>query len=666
MIKLRTLCLSKALCLVFFTLAGAAAQVIPGRYIVELTAAPAAAGSAGLTGADRALAEERRRTLAAQQTVVRRAIEQRGVRVLTGMDTAVNALVVEAGRGEVERIGRLAGVARVIPDRAVHGKLDRALVLDGVAEAITRIGADRAGAGIRVGILDSGIDASHAGFQDDALAAPEGFPRVSSDANSGFVTRKIIVARSYETLAADAAGYGVDVRDVNGHGTSVACSAACASHVSPLGRISGSAPKAFLGVYKVLGNNGSGATSLQLKAIDDAMKDGMDVLNLSLGNELSGDPQDDIGAKALNAAADAGLIVVCAAGNEGPDDNSINSPGFAEKAISVGSSASDRLLDIEGNTGPNDPNAISPFSSRGPSPSANLKPDMVAVGDNFYTAASTFKNPDASYTVTQGTSFATPTVAGAAAVLKAARPSLTAAQYRSLLVNSATGLNGADSAPLSVRAQGAGRMNLAASLEQPLAVEPVSVHFGRGGPAPSLKRELTLTNLTASPLAVTVAVQSFDKRSLPVISAAPSGPIPPQGSAVVTMQFGGAELSGEYQGVILVANDANAVVARVPYWYAVRSSAVAGFSVFKLPESAAAGETALFYVRMVDSGGVDLLDDSLTVTPLAGGGSVVGAEVFPDAINMVAVGVKMGAGGDNVFRLKSGSASRDVTIALRR
>jgi subtilisin family serine protease len=449
---------------------------------------------------------------------------------------------------------------------------------------VALVGIENAGAGVGIAILDSGIDASHPGFEDEDLVPPQGFPRANSRSNSAYVSTKVIVARSYEALAGEP-GYGDDASDVNGHGTNAACSAACVVHDTPLGLLSGSAPKAFLGNYKVLGDDGSGSESAILKGIDDAVKDGFDVLNLSLGSELTDDPANDLQVRAVNAASDAGAIVLAAAGNEGSDnnDNSINSPGLADKIITVGSASSDRSLDLDGNTERIDPNRISDFSSRGPSLAGTIKPDMLAVGDNLYVAASTLAEEGSFYTVTQGTSFATPIVAGAAAFLVAARPDLTAEQYRSLLVNSSTVLRSSvTGAPLPVRHQGAGRLDMFAALEQPVAAAPVSLNFGRGSSNVAISRELAITNVSEQGVTLRFSVESFDGRLVPTLNNIPTV-LGPNETATLQVRFNGGGLSGEYQGVIVVANDRNSVVARIPYWYAVPTPVPASITLFKVP-----------------------------------------------------------------------------------
>ena len=88
------------------------------------------------------------------------------------------------------------------------------------------------------------------------------------------------------------------------------------------------------------------------------------------------------------------------------------------------------------------PDGLTDFSAMGPNPDGAIKPDLVAVGANMYTAAQKL-DPDgdlydpSGYGVFDGTSFSTPLVSGAVALVKAARPGLTAAQYRSLVINNA-------------------------------------------------------------------------------------------------------------------------------------------------------------------------------------------------------------------------------------
>jgi hypothetical protein len=111
--------------------------------------------------------------------------------------------------------------------------------------------------------------------------------------------------------------------------------------------ITGVAPKAWLGNYKVFGTPGvnDGATDdAILKAMDDAVSDGMDIINLSLGDDIAPRLADDLDVQAVERATQAGVIVVAAAGNNGPSLNTISSPATATSAIAVGASTNDRTF----------------------------------------------------------------------------------------------------------------------------------------------------------------------------------------------------------------------------------------------------------------------------------------------------------------------------------
>src|SRR5207248_2522701 len=198
-------------------------------------------------------------------------------------------------------------------------------------------GVSSAGAGIKIGIIDSGIDQSHPGFQDASLTAPAGFPK--GDAN--FTNSKVIVARSYVSmLSIPDPRYDtpddLTPRDRVGHGTAIAMIAAGAQNTGPAGTIQGVAPKAFLGNYKVYGSPGVNDFtffSVINQALNDALADGMDVVTLSLGGgdsaffgpldldpscaDSSGNTQCDVRAQAVENAIRNGMVVVVSAGNDG-------------------------------------------------------------------------------------------------------------------------------------------------------------------------------------------------------------------------------------------------------------------------------------------------------------------------------------------------------------
>lgn len=627
--------------------ATAIAQPIPGRYIVELSGEPAVT----VRTSER---QSRRAAIQTEQRAAERAVTLRGGSVLNTMDTTLNALVVLIPDSRAAELRNIPGVTRVEQDRMYWAKLDRVLTLSNVPQAWEKLGGvSKAGLGVGVAILDTGIDTGHPGFKDDSLIELAGYPRASSAANEKLVTRKVIVVRSYEDLAKDE-GYGTDATDNNGHGTNAACASACIVHETNIGVIAGAAPKAYLGAYKVLGDNGGGPNSVILKGIDDAVKDGFDVLNLSLGEDIAGDPVYDAQVRALNLAADAGIIIVVAAGNAGPDENTMNSPGTAEKVITVGSSSSDRSLG-SGKPEPIDPARLSDFSSRGPNPGNALKPDMTAVGDNFFTATTRSKDPEKFYTLTQGTSFATPTVAGAAATLKAARPGLTSATYRSLLINSSSDIKQAP-----IRHQGAGRLDLSAALDTPIAFAPTSVKFGTGGAAATYIREITVSNLLKEPVTVDLSIRGYEGKTSPTLDAPAKLELPAEGSAKVTLKFSGEGLAGEYQGYLIAKNSKNGLESRVPYWYGVRSSVAKAITLLDFKSEGEEGKAMTFGCRVVDASGIEIVDARLTVTSMSGG-KVVGVEAQTDNPGVFLVELAP-AKGDNVFQFSAGGITRTVEI----
>src|SRR5262249_8223296 len=134
-------------------------------------------------------------------------------------------------------------------------------------------GTTNAGAGVRIGIIDTGIQATHPAFQDASLTPPSGFPvcqivypgtlgtqSVDCTSTLGFTNNKVIVARSYvpvltQANASDSRPDDPSPRDRVGHGTAVAMAAAGVTSTGPADTITGVAPKAFLGSYKVFGSS---------------------------------------------------------------------------------------------------------------------------------------------------------------------------------------------------------------------------------------------------------------------------------------------------------------------------------------------------------------------------------------------------------------------------
>jgi len=231
------------------------------------------------------------------------------------------------------RIRSLPEVLSVVPNRRYSLSLTRSNELMNAPVAWQFAGGQEfAGQGIKIGIIDTGIDHTHVMFDDVGFELPEGYPLGDVD----FTNNKVIVARVL-TINGDLPEDST-ARDRHGHGTHVAsCAAGNSNTLSPLGLISGVAPRAYLGNYKVF--TGEFTTLEQVvAALEACVEDGMDVVNLSLGSEAYINTVLDPEAIAVRNAIRAGVVVVAAAGNSGRPEM-IGSPGQIPEVITVGSLA---------------------------------------------------------------------------------------------------------------------------------------------------------------------------------------------------------------------------------------------------------------------------------------------------------------------------------------
>jgi subtilisin family serine protease len=360
---------------------------------------------------------------------------------VSSVQNVLNASILSgAAPGTYERLRSLGFTVR--KSRPVRAFLTK---------SVPRIGADQVwaqytdasgnpitGRGVTVGIIDTGVDYTH--------------PDFGSCTRSQFLSRTCSkVIGGYDFSANDN-----DPMDQHLHGTHVA------SIVSADSTLRGVAPDAKLYALRVLDQFGSGYTSDIIRAIewatdpngDGDFSDHLDIINLSLGADggLPSDPD----SLAVDAASDAGVVVVVAAGNSGPYQNTIGSPGAARKALTVGASSNEDTL--------------ADFSSRGPVMDGSItiaKPDFVAPGVSICAAKlpSSSRAPctDSSHTSLSGTSMAAPHVAGVAALMKQANPSLTPDQVKAILRTTAVKLT-EDGVALDRYAQGAGRIDAHAAV----------------------------------------------------------------------------------------------------------------------------------------------------------------------------------------------------------
>jgi subtilisin family serine protease len=277
----------------------------------------------------------------------------------------LDGLAVSLPASQLARLTAIPGVTTVFPSVTYHALADDGPSQIG-APALWGADAPHAGAGIRIGVIDDGIDPRHPYFSARGFSAPSGFPK----GNLAYTSAKVIVARAFAPPGAGWRYAGVPFDPVNSfHGMHVAGIAAGdaatlspATDERPAISVSGVAPGAYLGNYKALtvptpsGVGLDGNSPELVAAIEAAVADGMDVLNLSLGEpEIS--PDRDAVALALDNAARAGVVPVVAAGNSLAElgRGSVGSPGSSGLAITVGAVTGARYFGTAAHVSGSDP-----------------------------------------------------------------------------------------------------------------------------------------------------------------------------------------------------------------------------------------------------------------------------------------------------------------------
>jgi minor extracellular serine protease Vpr len=198
-----------------------------------------------------------------------------------------------------------------------------------------------AGAGVKVAIVDSGIDATHPCFSD------AGYPVQTQLGDARFTNNKVIVAKVFNNKT-PSRRYSAEA--IGAHGTHVAGTVGCnygtAANVDgvPISHpISGVAPRALLGNYNVFPADVANARSEDiLNALDAAYADGFDVANMSLGGGAHG--IQDLLTIAVDNLDRANMVVAVAAGNSGPGHYTVESPGSAARALTAGAATVGHLI----------------------------------------------------------------------------------------------------------------------------------------------------------------------------------------------------------------------------------------------------------------------------------------------------------------------------------
>ncbi|MGC9333253.1 MAG: S8 family serine peptidase, partial [Anaerolineae bacterium] len=269
-----------------------------------------------------------------------------------GYQIALNAVAVQLPDSELETLKilwSLPEVARVTPQVIYSVDMDYSLPLIDADVLWTQLGGrDAAGAGIKVAIIDSGIEPDHPMFDGTGWSYPAtgSWPK----GEAAFTNGKIIAARYYPPTFEVNVDEELSPQDHHGHGSHTAGTAAGNRVVADYGtssvEISGVAPGAWIMAYKGLfltpaGTGASGSNIMLAGAVEDAIADGADVINNSWGGTAITLPKDDPLSCAYEAAVDAGISVVFSAGNAGPGYDSVGNPS-SPKFIEVGGSTTER------------------------------------------------------------------------------------------------------------------------------------------------------------------------------------------------------------------------------------------------------------------------------------------------------------------------------------
>ncbi|MGC4937223.1 S8 family serine peptidase [Kribbella sp. DT2] len=410
------------------------------------------------------------------------------------------------------------GVQKVSLDRKVQVQLDQSVPQIGGPAAWQR---GLTGKGVKIAVLDSGIDPNHADFTG----------RIAAEQNFSETT---------------------DTVDHYGHGTHVASIAAGTGAASG-GKYKGVAPDATLLIGKVLDDTGSGSFSGIIAGMEWAAAQGADVVNMSLGSREPSDGTDDL-SQAVNRLSENTLFVVAAGNCFFPQPGTITSPGAADEALAVGNLQRDGSL--------NDSSCRGPRAGDGA-----IKPELSAPGTDIVAARAAgteLGTPvDDNYTALSGTSMASPHVAGAAALVAQAHPDWKADRLKAQLISTADPQQG------RVDEEGAGRVDADQATDRSVTVDTGELELGTlRWPFPTneqLTKPLTYSNPTSEPVTLQLKAST---ETTPTFSTSQLV-VPANGAATVTATFDRAAAGvGKYSGrVTATAPQADPIVTTYG-WYA--------------------------------------------------------------------------------------------------
>ena len=430
----------------------------------------------------------------------------------------IDAVAGRVTKGELHTLARNPLVEHVERNQPVHALNDSAQESFGVTAARTNAptidgnadgNVNTYSAGDLVAaVIDSGIDTSHQDLDEGKVI---GFRDFVNNNNSPY--------------------------DDHGHGTHVSGILAGEGDARPDLKYRGVAPGAALVGVKILDSAGNGTSAALISALQWVVANkatyGIEVVNLSLGTPGCSDG-NDADSQALSAANDAGLVMAVAAGNEGPGQCTVGSPGAAPKALTVGSMA---------DLGPK--GFFQAFtSSRGKTFDGRVKPDISAPG---YQITSAQRGTTNGYITFSGTSMATPFVAGVALLMLEANPVLTPLDIKTKIMQTAEdwgrGASNAAGTTGPDPEYGAGRLDAYAALKSagvPLGTAPPGpVHTFREGTMPGANKQIDypiVVRDTRFPIAATMIMPQ-------IVGGSASSPdfdlylLDPNGTTVAQSEF---------------------------------------------------------------------------------------------------------------------------------
>ncbi len=487
-----------------------------------------------------------------------------GARIHWRYRVVLNGAAVVVPESSLPLLERLPGV------QSVDAGASYAVASVSVADVADAAGAARSwqaglpntGDGIKIAIIDDGVDQRHPYFSPAGYTMPPGFPK----GQASYTTAKVIVARAFAPASTTwRFAHTPFDPEQSQHGTHVAgIAAGNAGTNAGSTTIAGVAPRAYIGNYKALsvptdadvGLDGNAAEIVA--AIEAAVADGMDVINLSLG-EPEVEPTRDLVALALDGAARAGVVPVVAAGNDFDEfgKGSLSSPGTSALAITV---AAVSVPDGKGRS------TLADFSGAGPTPlSLRLKPDVSAPGVSILSAL-----PGGRFSAWSGTSMASPHVAGAAALLRERHPTWPVALLKAALIGSGSTVF-VDSQPAPPTRGGGGLITPTRADVPLIAPQPASLSFGLVAPGASVPLEVSVADAGAGEGQWDVAVETVSAASGATL-ALPTQVLVPGNLAVTAAVAAGAP-DADFSGFIRLTRGSD--VRRIPFWLHVSRPALA-------------------------------------------------------------------------------------------